>query len=144
DIPAYPGFFAGNCAGSGHRISGDGAFEATASTARVSGQALYGLFFGAGVRRFAFSLLPDDQIYYLMDLAGSPSGALKNGHSGNIRQGNGVNKLRMEARGNELRLYLNDEQVDRARDQMFGERPVSGGVRFARRASSQPEPVKIH
>ena len=139
--PSLPlnGRLIGGSARSPQRVMGDFAVEVTGQAVRNAAAAVYGLRFFGG-REFGFGLLPGKSTYELWEIFRPP---LVQGQSAAIAAPDQPNFLRMEVRGNAVRLLANGQAMDSVQDDGFGTRPVSVGVFFDTSASPGEDTVEI-
>lgn len=140
--PSLPlnGRVIGGEARAANRLSGDFAFEVKAKATKSASQAVYGLRLYPGSRDFGFGVWPGQKSYQLWEIF---QPALIAARSSSITTGEGDNVLRMEVRGNGIRLFINGQPVDDRQDDAFVTRPASVGLFFDTTASPGDNPVEI-
>lgn len=116
--------------GSAHalnRVTGDFAVEVRARAAMSASSAVYGLRFYPGQREFAFGLEPGQKRWLLWEIFRPP---LLSATSPAVAPGDADNLLRMEVRGNAIRLFANGQLLDSLQDDAFAVRPADVGLFF--------------
>ncbi len=144
-ITAPTGYLAGRVIGTtaraANRLSGDFAVEVRARAGRPSASAIYGLRFIPGSREFGFAVRPSQKSYQLWEIFQPPFVAAR---SSQVAADEQENLLRLEVRGNSLRLFVNGQEVDGRDDAAFAPRPASVGVFFGTVAAPNEPPVTVN
>jgi hypothetical protein len=140
--PSLPlqGRVIGGAARAANRLTGDFAFEVKAKAATSAVYALYGLRFFPGSREFGFGIQPGQKSYQVWEIFQPPFLVAR---SNAVEPGEAENLLRLELRGNAMRLFINGQEIDGRQDEAFGVRPASVGVLFDTRAMPNEALVEI-